>query len=123
METNLIEQIGATKIPDRDLDAAIAVASKQFRKAANTTVGWFVYGDSSEGVRAPRYTEDFNAALSVKPEGWNFTLHGEADGTWTASCGYRGHVHLFESPNMPSPALATIWACLAAAEQAERMAA
>lgn len=96
---DLIEQLQSADGPNRGFDAALAkhwghtVCSDQGR--------WRVYGGAVSRTnkrKLPAYTSDLNAALTLLPDGWEWTagvFRGEDDNgpPFFADCGN------FEEPN------------------------
>lgn len=59
--------------PDRELDAAIA---STFSNSVESDDGDFWWGPYNEPpVRVPDFTGSLDAAMSLVPDGWDFSLH------------------------------------------------
>jgi hypothetical protein len=81
---SLIARIEAATGPDRELDAEIALAvgvvpKDAFRPCASIDPGTFGTGAYSFW-KAPRFTGSVDAAMTLIPEEWGWTLHSDGSG-------------------------------------------
>ncbi len=131
----LIERLSRATGPDRELDAAIAVAIKGGR------IDWILDGITKEtfpvrvypdttGVTArgelqaavPRYTSSIDAAMTLVPEGWNWELSNNPPSAWMCESGYNPDTYNGETAqaNARTPAIALTIAALSARTRTTR---
>lgn len=97
--TDIIERLEKATGPDRELDAAVwasickaadftdfrvaAECSAEFEPAEDGSVRMYIYGPREEGPNyvgrrpAPHYSSSVDAALTLKPDGWEFVFWTE----------------------------------------------
>lgn len=126
----LIERLGKATGPGRELDLAIQAwldpEAPILFGAGTKKAKWGSYRDipSAEGqdipnlisvINPPSYSESIDAALTLKPEGWSFTLVGGTAGVSHSFATVSLSVPSFEKPSRgATPAIALCIAALRA---------
>jgi hypothetical protein len=113
----LAERVEALDGPDREVDRLICPLQGIRSKDEGHSLGRCYYDANGHGVPLPAYTASLDAAMTLVPEGWEWTISAYADGA-IATCAPAAKAHptilVGDGENALLPALALTAAALRA---------